>query len=1231
MGAVFIIVSTGMFVFWALDERDHEIETAQLKTRDLSLTYKAYTEQVLENFDQLLKLLVSAYANPSLNSVQTSLDQLIRQRVQNTPFSINIGVFGPDGEPLHWSSNNKPLNASERDFFSAHRNRSASGLHVTSVLSSRMFPGHWFFALSRRIEDQQGKFLGVAVAFVDVEGLGEAYQRMMKNEDMTVGLIHLSGEMITRVPFLADSIGKKIPFIARFQGNVPEFATTMEASPVDGAMRIISQWRLEGYPLVIAVTVLRDSVLAGWRQNIAIAALLWLAIEMAALTALILLLRQIKGQSRAAGELRSAFDLLNGILNSATDLIVAVDTNQRYIAVNPTYASEFYRITGHRIELGQSVAESLASQPEELVKTEKSWRRAIAGESFAAIWSFEDTNEEREYFEISYSPLRAHDGATLGAVQIVHKISERVRSEKRLTEMVEFNAQIFSASPLGIAAFRADGPCVMANEALARIIGASRDTVLAQNFRTIASWQSSGLLDNALAALASGQPRELETQLVTTFGKPAWIHVRLTSFTRGDTPHLLMLLEDIAERKRAEETRERLLDVLNAARDFVGSADTEGRLTYFNRAAREAVGLTEDEDVSQSFIHDYHPQESVELLQTVALPTAEQHGYWEGETEFLTRQGKRIPVSQVIVAHRNAEGVLQAFSTIARDISERRRQDAELRLAASVYHNTIEGIVITDPAGIILSVNPAFTEITGYSPEEAIGQTPRILKSDHHDEAFYAELWKTIAETGQWQGELWNRRKNGEVFLEWQNINVVKDANGKPLRYVAVFNDVTELRRKDESLKHLAYHDALTGLANRMLLTDRLEHSLDVARRDIYRVAVLFLDLDRFKVVNDSLGHEKGDLLLQAVARRLEVCMRKSDTVARLGGDEFVIVLTDFDSSAEIAHMAERIIALLLEPIDLDGHEVHVSASLGIAVFPQDGADAASLMKNADIAMYQSKQAGRSTFRFFDTTMNTRAIERLDLEASLRRALSNEEFELFYQPKFDLASRAAQGVEALIRWRNPQLGLVSPADFIPLAEETGLIEPIGDWAIEEACRQMASWRKRGSLIRSVAVNLSARQFQNAKLVERVNEILAKTGLTAEALEIELTESTVMGNPAQAAATLGRLRQIGVSVAVDDFGTGYSSLSYLKRLPISTLKVDRSFVTDLGVNPEDAAIVRTIVALGKSLNLLVVAEGVETEEQAAFLAGLGCDMAQGYLYAKPMPPSELDAWFSLREK
>ncbi len=558
---------------------------------------------------------------------------------------------------------------------------------------------------------------------------------------------------------------------------------------------------------------------------------------------------------------------------------------------------------------------------------------------------------------------------------------------------------------------------------------------------------------------------------------------------------------------------------------------------------------------------------------------------------------------------------------LQREIREREQAQAGLRMADIVYRNTSEGVFVTDRSGTILTANPAFTTITGYSNEEAVGNNPRILKSDHQDKAFYDKLWSVIRATGRWQGELWNRRKDGEAYLQWLTITAVRDEAGELKNYVAVLNDITELRRKEEHIRHQAYHDALTGLPNRMLFHDRLQQALARAHRCEQMVAVMFMDLDRFKVINDTLGHDVGDMLLQAVGQILVDQIREEDTVSRFGGDEFVLLLTDITSPHAAEAIATKLERALAEPIVLAGHELPVTTSIGITLYPQDGQDAPTLLKNADTAMYRAKERGRNNYQFYRAEMNERAMDRLALETELRKALDRREFEVYYQPRIDLRTGRIVGMEALIRWQHPERGMVSPGQFIPVAEESGLIGPIGEWVLETACHQVKRWAAAGFEALRVSVNISARQFNQPDLLKRIDTIIEESGIAPSQLELELTETLIMQHADTTIEVLKRLKSRGIYVAVDDFGTGYSSLSYLKRFPIDILKIDQSFIRDIPSDPDDAAIAETILALGHSLRLEVIAEGVETKEQLDFLVDRGCDAVQGFYFSRPIPTDQ----------
>jgi diguanylate cyclase (GGDEF)-like protein/PAS domain S-box-containing protein len=588
----------------------------------------------------------------------------------------------------------------------------------------------------------------------------------------------------------------------------------------------------------------------------------------------------------------------------------------------------------------------------------------------------------------------------------------------------------------------------------------------------------------------------------------------------------------------------------------------------------------------------------------------------DGQTRYVHQRG------EVSVAE---GGAAVRVTGTTQDVSERVQADEKLRLAANALENSAESVMISDANGRIVSVNKAFTTMTGYAAEEVVGRSPEFLRSDHHDAAFYEQLWNTVHRTGHWQGEIWGKRSNGEVYPQGISISAVKDASGRSTHYVSVSSDISRYKQYEARLAFLAHHDALTDLPNRFSFQTHLREALSRARRDGSVLALMFIDLDRFKIINDSLGHVVGDLALKAVAERLVGCVRPTDLVARLGGDEFVVVLDGVKSPQEAAKIADKLIAVLAKPFSLGGHQLSMSASIGISCFPQDASEADALLKNADAAMYRAKQLGRNACQLFCADMNANAVEQLVMTNSLRVAMSQQQFLLHYQPRMDLASRRVTGVEALVRWQHPELGLIAPAHFIPLAEETGLIGDLGEWVLRAACRQAKAWQGRGLPPLRVAVNLSARQFRQPDFARQVAAILAETGLDSSLLELEITESMVMQDLEKTRSILRELKALGIMIAIDDFGTGHSSLAYLKRFPVDYLKIDRSFVRDLPANHEDVAIAKAIIALGKSLDLCVIAEGVETPDQQSFLEQHGCDEAQGFLVSKPLAVRDMEAF------
>jgi diguanylate cyclase (GGDEF)-like protein/PAS domain S-box-containing protein len=684
-------------------------------------------------------------------------------------------------------------------------------------------------------------------------------------------------------------------------------------------------------------------------------------------------------------------------------------------------------------------------------------------------------------------------------------------------------------------------------------------------------------------------------------------------------------LAAVSQRQAAELAAAKFRDTFEQAAVGIAHIGLDGRTLQANREYCRIQGKTleelrNDHVIAQNAAADQEGDHAI----LDEFKRGERNTF-HGERHVMQPDGSMIWIDISTSLVRDDAGQPAYLINVTMDITERKNAETHLRQAEAVFRHTQEGIVVTDTRGMIVAVNPSFQRITGYQESELIGQNMRILQSGQHDADFYRDMWLTIDRKGSWQGEIWNRRKSGEPYPEFLTISVVRNAAGVPVNYVGTFVDITGIKESESRLVHIAHHDPLTDLPNRLLAMQRLTHAIQVARRKKRTGAVLFLDLDRFKNVNDSLGHPAGDELLLAVTRRLGDRLRESDTLARLGGDEFLVLVEDIEDSNAAAALAQLLLEQFDAPFALTGgHEVYIGTSIGISVFPDDGEEADEVVKNADAALYRAKEDGRGIYRFYTAALTDKANERLSLERRLRRAIERDEFLLHYQPLVRIKDRRIIGFEALVRWQEPGNGLVPPGKFIPLAEETGIILPLGDWVLREACRQMKIWRDAGHDLGTIAVNLSPRQFHLPDIDSIVGDILRETDLSPHLLELELTESALIEQGVGAETRLAALRKLGARVAIDDFGTGYSSLAYLKRFPISKLKIDQSFVRDISTDPADREITSAIIGLARNLHLESIAEGVETEAQLAYLDDQGCEFAQGYLFSRPLPASEIDA-------
>ncbi|WP_341676339.1 PAS domain S-box protein [Niveibacterium sp. SC-1] len=810
----------------------------------------------------------------------------------------------------------------------------------------------------------------------------------------------------------------------------------------------------------------------------------------------------------------------------------------------------------------------------------------------------------------------------------VHKTTEAALEDSE----ARFRSS-FEQAAVGMSMCSLSGRYLRVNRRYAEVSGYSEAELLEMDFRALTHANDRERNDLALRSLLedAGETIALEKRLLRADGGMVWVNltVSVVRSLRREPTQFMEVIEDITQRKRAEsvlrESESRLRTIVGSLEEGIVMRDLSGEVIDCNEAAARIFGVSMSTlrrmRLDSADFEYFNADGSRRRAETLPPLRALGSGRAHRDTTALRRPDGQVRWLSIKSEplQRDSDGSIYAVVTTATDITERRQSEEELRLAATVFENSVEAILVADKDRRVLRVNRAFTEVTGLRADEVLGQSTAILGSGRHDSEFYASIWQAIADNGFWQGEVWNTRKNGKPFPEWLSISAVRDAQGDTTHYVAVFSDITERKANEARIAYLAHHDPLTGLPNRTLLQDRLQIALIRANRERSMVGLLFLDLDRFKTINDSLGHHAGDRLLQSIAERLRKCVRESDTVCRQGGDEFIIVLQDLVDPESPARVAEKILARITEPFEIDGHMIGTSFSIGIAIYPNDGHDADALMKNADTAMYHAKEGGRNTYRFFTEAMTANALERLQLENGLRQALERNELMLHYQPQVSLTDGSVVGAEALIRWHNPQLGFVPPGRFIPIAEESGLIMPIGEWVIREACRQARQWADEGLPPITMAVNLSALQFRRGDIVATVRKALAETGHDPQLLELELTESLLMENAEEVMSAIKRLKSLGIRLSIDDFGTGYSSLAYLKRLEVDRLKIDQSFVRDVPGDLDDAAIVRAVVQLGSSLKLEVIAEGAETAAQVAFLSAEGCREAQGYYYCPPVSP------------
>lgn len=926
-------------------------------------------------------------------------------------------------------------------------------------------------------------------------------------------------------------------------------------------------------------------------------------------------------------QIESKLRLKNTALNSTANAIIITDKDGVIEWVNPAFAE----MTGFGLD------EALGKRPKELVKSgiqtrefyEILWNTILSGK----VWRGEVVNKRKDGThyteEMTITPVYADDRIITHFIAVKQDISERKAAEIKLKQSENTYRGILNSITEAVYILSKEGVFLDVNHGAELMYGYTREELIGKSPEFVSAPHKNDLkaVSDSIQKALCGTPQSFEFWGKRKNGE---IFPKSVSLVNGDyfgKQIVIATARDITEPRHAKqqliEAEQTYRGILNSAYETVCILDEQRRFLDLNQAAQQAYGYNKEECLGRtpeflfaSGMNDLSCLTS--YFQAAAQGVPQRFDFW-----FVNKAGKRS-IREVSLSKGLYFGSA-AFIVVTRDITERNEAEAKLREAAAVMQNTHEGVMITDASSTLLAVNPAFTRITGYSEAEVLGKNSRLLNSGRQDKAFYRTLWRSVSTHGFWQGELWNRRKNGEIYPQLLTISTIFDDQGKPIRYLGVFADITQIKESQAQLEFMAHHDPLTKLPNRSLAESRLEQELEQAHRHNQQLSVLFIDLDRFKQVNDSFGHLVGDELLCAVAKRLNERLREGDTLGRLGGDEFILIASPLQEKQDAAIIARDFINALSEPFDLsNGVEVFIGGSIGISLFPGDGETVADLTKNADAAMYLAKENGRNQFSFYTSELNADARNKLEMENDLRRAVLQNDLTLHFQPKVDLRTGNICGAEALARWQKPDGTWISPYQFIPLAEKSGVILTIGNWVLERTCLQMRAWLDAGLPEACVALNVSARQFRSGHLDKLVAAALLKFKIPPHCLELELTESMLMHEPDRAIATMNKLKTVGVKLSLDDFGTGYSNFGYLRRFPIDSLKIDQSFVQGVATRAEDAMIVDSIIGLAQRMKLRVVGEGVETKEQLAYLSTRGCDELQGYLFSKALPADDFAA-------
>ena len=1010
--------------------------------------------------------------------------------------------------------------------------------------------------------------------------------------------------------------------------------TRVVESPVDGLTRLIHFRRVKDHPLAVVVSQTEQDYLAEHQGTVRTFVQLGGVVSVGAIVLALLLIHLARSVERARRLTAASQDRYRRLFESAPMAYQSLDGEGRISAVNTAWerlfgvaAADACGLPASRF-LGEPAMTGLACTGGDAVS---------AGSPGLAPLEIRRSDGARRLVVVAgcTQSLSEHGVAFSQSVlrDVTDEVAQALRleaSERKLRGIVEsINAATWEVE-------LASGRFSYVSPQVETMFGYSTE-----------QWSSANFWDDHLHPLdrdravyfhlsqvALGLDHSIEYRFIKHDGSVAWVRdiVKVLRNAAGAPDRLAgVMLDTTAEKAAAAELAKQhalLRSLIDSVPDLIFFKNLQSVYMGCNLAFCEFAGRPESAQIGKTDL-DFFDRDTAEFFRARDRDMLAA-GESRRNEEWVTYPDRHQVLLDTLKAPIfDAQGQAIGLIGISRDITESKRAEETLLLAHSVFESTSEGILVTDQQSRILMVNPAFTAITGWSAEDVVGHNPSMFQSGRHPPRFYAELWSYLLDHGHWQGEIWNRRKNGDVFAESMTISAVRDSCGAVTRYVGLFADITQRKQQEEEIWHQANFDALTGLANRSLFHDRLGRALARARRKTQQVGLLFLDLDRFKWINDSLGHDAGDQLLVEAAQRLNACVREDDTVARLGGDEFTIVLQGLVDREPLQVVIEKVLEALSRPFVLHGSEHYVSASIGVTVFPGDADNSSDLLRNADIAMYQAKAAGRNCYSFYSSHMRDETLARVELEQDLRRDVKSGEFALHYLPVIDIGSRKLAGAEALLRWQHPTRGLLAPAEFLAVAEECGLMVGLGEWVIGELCRQWRTWVDAGLAPVRITFNLTNSQFRHPALCDAIGRAMALHGVPGAMLALDLTEPLMLGRGTAPLQRLLELKQLGLHFSLDDFGTGYSSLTTLKDFPFDTVKIDRSFITRLPASSVDQQLVEAIILMAHSLKLEVLAEGVENEAQLALLRALGCDLAQGFLVSRPLDAQQFGEFLDRR--